>query len=371
MSVMATTCSGPAEILARLAQGQDAGAWADLVQDEGPRLYRIARGVLGEHAAAEDAVQEALLHIRKGAARFRPPERDADDAARAWLYRVTVSAARMWARSERRRAHREQIAGAVPAPASTAAAAGGDERLADLRRAIADLPESQRLPLVLHHLGGQDYEQIASAMGISPGSARVRVHRAMERLRKRLTGVATIGAASALLQQLAAGESLPAATTLARWEALPASALPATSTAVIFGGLGLAAKAALGAALCAGLLAVAAITGWQTETAPPVRLPPAVAAPAQAEPIPQQVSSEDHGVIEGTIVALGGGGRITLESAEGRQDYVPHWRGGMPSSGGGPDAEMVRRVRALRIGQRVRITWVFIEHRRIESVEDL
>lgn len=370
---MEISCSGPAEILARLARGEDAEAWTDLVQDEGPRLYRIARGVLGDHAAAEDAVQETLLHIRKGAARFRAPETNADDAARAWLYRVTVSAARMWARSERRRAHREQVAGAAPPSGGGSEVAGGDERLTDLRRAIAELPESQRLPLVLHHLGGQDYEQIGSAMGISPGSARVRVHRAMERLRKRLTGVASVGAASVLLQQLSAGEAAPAAATLARWEALPAATLPATSTAAVFGSIGVAAKVVLGAAavLCAGVLAVVAVPGGKAPVPSAAPAPEPVVAAPEAAPEVIPAVSKDHGVVEGTIVARTGAGRITLETAEGRQDYVPHWRGGMPSGGGGPDADMVRQVSALRVGQRVRITWVFIEHRRIEAIERL
>jgi len=51
--------------------------------------------------------------------------------------------------------------------------------------------------------------------------------------------------------------------------------------------------------------------------------------------------------------------------------YIPHWRGGLPKDGGGPDATTLKQIRALRAPARVRLNWEFNEHRRINSIEVL
>lgn len=373
-TVAVSAISGPAEILQRLAQGDDEEAWTALIRDEGGRLYRIARSVLGDHAASEDAVQEALLHIRKGASRFVPPASgDTDEAARAWLYRVTVSAARMWARGERRRQARERVVGDAP----RSAPAQPDQRLPDLRAAIADLPEAQRVPLVLHHLGGQDYDAIGSALGISSGTARVRVHRALTQLRKRLAGAAGLTAMTALLQSLGASEGGPSAAALARWEAIPSASLtPVATSATIFGGITVMAKLGI---VCASL----SIAGLLTVTALPAsaaegggKEEPRKEEPRKEEPrkevevvkeAPDHLAEGTKGVSTGTIVSLAKG-KLVLATEGGNIPFMPHWTGGMPKDGGGPDKKMLATLEGFKVGQKVRIEWVWSERRRIESI---
>src|SRR5262249_35852717 len=50
----------------------------------------------------------------------------------------------------------------------------------------------------------------------------------------------------------------------------------------------------------------------------------------------------------------GGGG-------EGARRYVPHWRGGAPASGGGPDQGVVARIAEVPVHSRVQLDWVFEE----------
>jgi len=58
--------------------------------------------------------------------------------------------------------------------------------------------------------------------------------------------------------------------------------------------------------------------------------------------------------------------------ADGDQDakrYIPHWRGGLPKDGGGPDKAMLDAIKKLRVPNRVKLDWEFAEHLRVNSVE--
>ena len=58
-----------------------------------------------------------------------------------------------------------------------------------LEEALADLPEGQREAIELRVLEDLTYESVAGALGTTPASARVRVHRGLTTLRHRLQGV--------------------------------------------------------------------------------------------------------------------------------------------------------------------------------------
>jgi hypothetical protein len=51
--------------------------------------------------------------------------------------------------------------------------------------------------------------------------------------------------------------------------------------------------------------------------------------------------------------------------------YVPHWRGGAPKDGGGPDKKTLAALRKLKVGSRVRLEWTFEERPRIDKIEVL
>lgn len=376
--------AGPAEALARLGRSRDAVAWAWLVEQEGPRMFRIAFRLLGDAHAAEDACQEAFLHLREGAGRFQPRGGDADAAARAWLARVTGNAAISFARSEGRRARREQAA-AIPVSGPERADPADLERL---RCGLAALPEPQRLPLVMHHLGGHDFAAIGAALGISTEAARVRSHRGMERLRGHLARAGVLAAAVGLLKGLAACEApVPAGAPLA-WNALLVSSTqPAAASAAIFGGLSIMAKLTLTGA---GIAAIALITclavPGAAEEKPRSADPPrnehqgerrenqaGIHQPARSEPRKEgadAMPAGTKGVGYGTIVSLEKGKLILRprDPAEGDTLFMPHWRGGMPKDGGGFDKEMLRKLEVFKVGDTVRIEWVWEERRRIEAI---
>ena len=80
-------------VLQRLAVGPDPEAWAVLVERHGQAVFRAAYRVTADHALAEDATQEAFLHIRSDAGRFRPQAGDAEAAAQGWIVRIACTSA--------------------------------------------------------------------------------------------------------------------------------------------------------------------------------------------------------------------------------------------------------------------------------------
>ncbi len=365
----ALACDPPAstvDALRRIGAESDATAWSWLVEREGPAMFRVAQRALGSAAAADDACQEAFLHLRRGAHRFRAPDNgDAEAAARAWLLRIAANAAAMYARGERRRAQRERR----QQPAIEVHPPGTDEVDA-LRCAIAELPDSQRQPLVLHHLGGQDYAAIGAALGISPGAARVRAHRGLESLRTRLAQAGVLVAATGLLGQLGAAEAVMPATATARWAAiLTSTSTPAATTAAIFGGISTMAKITiLGAALSAAALCTFTLAPIQAEEHREDK--PKTESPAPTDPKKEahdSLAEGTKGVSEGVILSIEKG-KLVLNTADGNLLFMPHWRGGMPKDGGGLDKATLEKLGAFKPGQRVRIAWTWSERRRIEEI---
>ena len=62
---------------------------------------------------------------------------------------------------------------------------------------------------------------------------------------------------------------------------------------------------------------------------------------------------------------------VKADGEEKARKYVPHWRGGAPDKGGGPDKEMLKQIGKLTVGSRVRLDWEFEERLRVVKIEVL
>lgn len=78
------------------------------------------------------------------------------------------------------------------------------------------------------------------------------------------------------------------------------------------------------------------------------------------------------GTVSGLVVDKGDNWiEIKADGEEKGRRYVPHWKGGQPAQGGGPDKEMVAKIKETPLKARVRIEWVFEERPRVEKIEIL
>jgi RNA polymerase sigma-70 factor (ECF subfamily) len=153
-------------------QAVDEHAFTLLIDSHLPGAYRLAYGMLGSTADAEDAVQEAALRAWRSFGRFRK-----DAEIRPWLYTIVANECRSHLRRLRRRNDDLQISDAASHPTFT------DPEMTDLRRALDRLPTDQRLLIVLRYYLDLPFQEVAAMLRISPKAARSRTYRALERLR--------------------------------------------------------------------------------------------------------------------------------------------------------------------------------------------
>jgi hypothetical protein len=88
------------------------------------------------------------------------------------------------------------------------------------------------------------------------------------------------------------------------------------------------------------------------------------------EPKPRE--KKKSGTVAGVLTAKGSNWiEVRADGEEKGRRYVPHWVGGAPKDGGGPDRKMVRKIKELEVGTRVRLEWEFEERPRVVKVEVL
>jgi RNA polymerase sigma-70 factor (ECF subfamily) len=162
------------ELVDRARRG-DREAFAVLAGGAVDRLYAIARLILRDTELAEDATQEALVR----AWRDLPSLRDAERFD-AWLYRLVVRASADIGRHRRR--WRAEIAVLRTEPAES----DRTSELADrdqVERGLRRLSDAQRTILTLHFYLGLSPSEAAEALAIPVGTAKSRLHYAIEALR--------------------------------------------------------------------------------------------------------------------------------------------------------------------------------------------
>ena len=80
------------------------------------------------------------------------------------------------------------------------------------------------------------------------------------------------------------------------------------------------------------------------------------------------------GKVIGVLVGIGKEKKAIEVKADGEEKariYVPHWVGGAPAQGGGPDKKMLKVFSELKVGSRVEVTWEFEERLRAVEVKVL
>ena len=173
--------------LVEAAQAGDRRALEELVRLTHRGVYTCALRLVGNPDDAADVTQDVYLRVVRKLGGFRH-----DASFTTWLNRVTTNVAMS---SLKRRTRRIAIEGTMvpietrdpsPDPAERAEAVALARRLEGL---VAALPEGQRQVLVLRDVYGQSTDEVASAMGLTPGAVKVRLFRARERLKAQLEAV--------------------------------------------------------------------------------------------------------------------------------------------------------------------------------------
>ena len=179
-------------LVAHVQRG-NANAFAVLMRRYNRRLYRTARAILKDDAAAEDAVQDGYIAAYRHIREFR-----GDAQIATWLTRIVVNQALQALRKTRReqvvvlfdeppeeRNRDDDVAESLsPGPPENAMLRAEMRRL--IERKIDALPEGYRTVFMLREVEDMSVEETATALGIPAATVRSRLFRAKARLREAL-----------------------------------------------------------------------------------------------------------------------------------------------------------------------------------------
>lgn len=160
----------------------DAEAFGELFRRHRDRMWAVALRTTNDPEMAADAVQEAFISAFRRADGFR-----GRSAVTTWLHRIVVNAC--VDRLRRRRPvselpddHSAVVADRHDHPASV-------ETHLDVQQALAALPESQRLALVLVDMHGVSVAEAAEILGVAEGTIKSRCARGRRALKPLLSGM--------------------------------------------------------------------------------------------------------------------------------------------------------------------------------------
>ena len=219
-----------AELLRDYALNRSQAAFTALVRRHLDLVFATARRTLGGDAhRAHDVAQLVFLELAR-----RAPTLGGQRVLAGWLYTTTRNTAADVVRSERRRVQREQKAQIM---AEMTRDAVRDAEWQALRPAVDEalslLRRIDREAVILRFLEGRRYPEIGARLALSEDAARLRVERALEKMRETLSRRGIPSTAAALAGALATEAAVAAPIGLA--DSIAGSVL-AVAPAGLFGG---------------------------------------------------------------------------------------------------------------------------------------
>ena len=178
----------------RLGAEQTLDAAAEAATIEGlltthrPKVYRLALSILDDAAEADEATQDTLMAALRALDSFR-----GEAAFSTWLYTITLNVCRARLRKRQTAARLLRTLKTFFWPIADKPRWPEDDAIlneteADVWRAVNELDEKHRLPIILRYYHDFSTDEIARMLTINEGTVRSRLHTAREQLRVQLNG---------------------------------------------------------------------------------------------------------------------------------------------------------------------------------------
>jgi RNA polymerase sigma-70 factor (ECF subfamily) len=171
-----------AELIQRTAGG-DEQAFEQLVTKYERAVFNTIYRYIGNYDDVEDIAQEVFLRVWRHAGTFKGRSKFS-----TWLYRITANQCLSY-RSKHKQppVSLDSIAekGTIPDALQTRTDTAQRERVQTIKKTLDELPERQRMALVLSQYEGLSYKEIAAAMKVSVSSVESLIFRARTALRKK------------------------------------------------------------------------------------------------------------------------------------------------------------------------------------------
>jgi RNA polymerase sigma-70 factor (ECF subfamily) len=171
------------ELIKRIATG-DAAACRALVERHKSYAFTIAYRVLRHRENAEEAAQDAFVQAFKNLSSFNQEAKFT-----TWFYRIVFNAALMMKRRQKEPADDVDTARHVAADNRASDETKQNEQRFYITKALAKLSPEDATVLTLFYLKEQSLDEIAEVTGMSLANAKVRLHRARQRLANEMSGL--------------------------------------------------------------------------------------------------------------------------------------------------------------------------------------
>jgi len=174
--------------LVKKSQLGDRSAFEQLVLRHQELVFSLAYKLTGNREMANDVAQEAFIRAWKAIEKFR-----GDSTFSTWIYRITVNTA--WTLRKKAKKHNtlniddtyEPIV--IDEKKDPEMVAINSDLSSELSKALNNLPVEQRIIVELKNIEGRSHKEIADYLDISVTAAKVRLHRAHQKLRQILEDV--------------------------------------------------------------------------------------------------------------------------------------------------------------------------------------
>jgi len=178
-----------AKIMADVAGG-DVAAFRTIVEHHHKPLINFIARFTGDRDAAEDIAQEVFLRVFKAAKDYKPQA-----IFKTWLFTIATNLCLNEIRANKGSPkivdlsglHEKEYPVTAPEAFSPQKAAENAELSAAVRRAIQNLPENQRIAILLRQYNDFSYKEISKIMGISLSAVESLIQRARQSLKKSLS----------------------------------------------------------------------------------------------------------------------------------------------------------------------------------------
>ncbi len=173
-------------LLDQFRSGNPEAAFRELVAAHGKAIYNVALFTLNDEIQAEDATQDVFIRIWRGLKNFR-----GQSSLSSWIYRITKNVCYDFLKKRRLDPLDDEMERTLadtdrPSPEGQYLA---DERHLAVRRAVAQLPERQRMAVTLYYFHHRSYEEVAEIMEQPLGTVKSYLHRAKADLAGTLGGI--------------------------------------------------------------------------------------------------------------------------------------------------------------------------------------
>lgn len=168
------------ELIARLRDPATVSqAFTEVIAIFTEPLYWQIRRMVQSHADTDDLLQNTFMKAWQSIENFR-----GDAKLSTWLYKIAINEAISHLSRERRRLNLslDDEASALAATIEADEHIDGDRLATDLRKAIASLPEKQRLVFNMKYFDDMRYEDISNILGTSVGALKASYHLAVKKI---------------------------------------------------------------------------------------------------------------------------------------------------------------------------------------------